>query len=240
MERALLFWRGDLEKKDPAVYAKAVYAKICTYPCERKAFCGKCDNSTSAWEAAFSKEIKVDSTGTIQSKGKDITKAVLLVQMFRGALFSINLEHYMECQECGRYLKDVGSSILELKRFHEAVCEGSSQVAEKCEQLKPIVFHNTRFPGKVLYPIVVHVKGFGIILYAQIPPFFWAIPAPSCERELTLLDFVSVVEEIAKRCSQEETEFFKNEDARKWKKVISPHMPVLIFPLFQSNCCVQL
>ncbi len=134
----------------------------------------------------------------------------------------------------------MGSSILELKRFHEAVCLRSDQVAEKCEQLKPIVFHMTQFPGKVLYPIVVYVKGFGIILYAQIPPFFWAIPAPSCERELTLPDFISVVDEIAKRCSQEETEFFKDEAAREWKEAIKPHEPVLIFPLFQSNCCVQL
>lgn len=230
VEGMKLFWRGDLVKKGPAVNADD-----CKYPCKREAFCGQCDNSTSAWENEFSKQFK---TGTIQFRGDDITKALLLVQMFRGGLMSIDIHHYMECQHCGPYLKDVGANMLELQRFHEAVCQRSDEIAEKCQQLKPVVLHSTTFGGRILFPMVVFVNGFGPILYAQIPPYFWAIPAPSFQGELSLPVFISVVGEIARVCSEEETKFFQREAAAdQWRGTIP--QPVLIFPLFDLKCCLK-
>ncbi len=245
VEKMRLFWRGDLKLKkaadDPVFHQHAATAKVCTYPVIREGFCGKCDNSTSAWEGAFSEQF---TTGTIRYgvDDKDVTKEILLIQMFRGSILSIDLRHFMECHSCNRYLKDVGESMVELMRLHEAACEKSwAEVTEQCQQLKPVVYRSTTtIGGRVLFPIVINVVGFGLILYAQIPPFYWALPAPNCERQLTAIEFASIVRQIATKCSEEETEFFEREAAaREWRDSVP--QPVMIFPLFDNyKCCIEI
>ncbi len=241
VEQKRVFWRGDLMLKkaadDPVFHRHAATAKVCTYPVIREGFCGKCDNSTSAWEGAFSEQF---TAGTIRYgvDDKDITKEILLIQMSRGSILSIDIRHFMECHSCNRYLKDVGESMLELMRLHEAACEKNwAEVTEQCQQLKPVVFHSMSIGGRVLFPIVINVDGCGLFLYAQIPPFYWALPAPSCEGELTATEFASIVRQIATKCFEQETEFFKREAAREWRDSVP--QPVMIFPLF-DKCCIEI
>ena len=229
-----LFWREDLidrmkgHHRQKGAYESAVTTRDCKYPVKWEAFCGKCGNSTSAWENQFGEQF---GSTTIEHNRVDITEHILLVQMFRASILSIDIQHFMVCQPCTRYVVDICKTMLELMVFHEAVCDQRlDEAAELCKQLKPVMFHNIKLGGKVLYPIVVNVKGLGLVLYAQIPPYYWAVPAPSCEGELTIL----IVAEIAGMCSQTEKE--GNELAKQWKNAVTE--PVLIFPFF-GKCCIE-
>ncbi len=210
----------------------AVTAEQCTYPIKREAFCGECDNSTSLWERAFSEQFE-SRTGAIEYEGKDITKAILLIQMFRGALLSIDIPHFMECEACIPYLGDVGEIMLDLMRLHRAACaKKSTDVDQMCEKLKPIVNHNVEFQRyrKIMYPTAVHVEGFGVVLYAQIPPYYWAVPAPSCERVLDDEKLWDIADQITNMAEST----FKADS--RWKG--SAPQPVLVLPLF-DECCVK-
>lgn len=243
VEHMRLFWRKDLSiakcADDPKFYKHATVAKACTYPVKREAFCGKCDNSTSDWEGEFSKQF---GKSNIEFRQDDITEAILLIQMFRGSIFSIDIRHYMECQPCHMHLPEVGKTMRELMMLHLAVCEKKpfADVADQCKQLKPIIFHNTAIKNRILFPMVVNVESYGIILYAQIPPYFWAVPSPSYAGRLTELDLSLIVSQIAELCSQQEQDYFDNPDnidAKEWKETVP--QPLLIFPLLNSKCGIK-
>ena len=223
---------------DANFYKHATIAKSCTYPVRREAFCGKCDNSTSGWEGEFSKQF---GKPNIKFRQEDITEAILLVQMFRGSLLSIDIQHFMECESCNVHLQEVGETVLALMMLHQAVCEKKTfaDVAKQCSQLKPVIFHNTVIDVKqrILFPMVVNIAGFGLILYAQIPPYFWAVPTPSCGDRLTEHHLRVIVPQIATECSNQEEDFFHdNSDAKKWKETVK--QPLLVFPLLK--CCINI
>ena len=108
-----VIWRSDLQ-------SLKVTAARCTYRFTREAFCGACDHSTSDWENALAsgfgqKSIEVRHFG-------NFLEPTLLVQMLRGAILSIDIPHYMECECCGHLIEAIGGIMLDLKRFHEKVC----------------------------------------------------------------------------------------------------------------------
>ena len=222
-------------KEDPNFYKHATIAKSYTYPIKHEAFCGICDNSTSHLEGAFFEQF---GKPNIEFRQEDITEVILLLLMFRGSVLSIDIQHYMKwCQPCSKYFQAVEETMLELMRLHQEVCEGKPivDVAKQCKRLKPVIFHNTAIDvgQRILFPIVVNIENFGLILYAQIPPYFWAVP---CAGELTEVILSVIVPLIAEQCSKQEEEFFNsNDDAKKWKDTV--HKPLLVFRLF--NCCIK-
>ena len=132
-------------------------------------------------------------------------------------------------------------STLVMVQMFQAVCEKKTfaDVAKQCSQLKPVIFHNTVIDVKqrILFPMVVNIAGFGLILYAQIPPYFWAVPTPSCGDKLTEHHLRVIVPQIATECSNQEEDFFyDNSDAKKWKETVK--QPLLVFPLLK--CCINI
>ena len=239
-----LFWRNDLSivkrGNDPNFHKHATIAKTCTYPVKREAFCGKCDNSSSYLEQAFSEQF---GKPNIRFRQDDITEVILLIQMFRGSILSIDIQHYVGCQPCGKYLSEVGETMLELMHLHQAVCEKKpfSDVAEQCERLKPAVFYKTDMDvgHRILFPMVVNTESLGLILYAQIPPYFWAVPCTVRARKRPEVDLSEIVRLIDTECSKQEEDFFgdvNNVDAKEWKDTV--HKPLLVFPLLK--CCINI
>ena len=183
IEQLKVIWRSDLQ-------SLKVTAARCTYRFKREAFCGACDHSTSDWENALAsgfgqKSIEVRHFG-------NALEPTLLVQMLRGAILSIDIPHYMECESCGQLIEAIGGIMLDLKRFHEKVCSelklannGPSKSAamkeiKDAQKLLKAVFYvpdlqsccNTHM---IEYLLAVTLDDIGPIIYAQIPPYYWAV-----------------------------------------------------------------
>lgn len=113
IEQLKVIWRSDLQ-------SLKVTAARCTYRFKREAFCGACDHSTSDWENDLASRFGQESI-EVRHFG-NILEPTLLVQMLRGAILSIDIPHYMECESCGQLIEAVGGILLDLMRFHEKVC----------------------------------------------------------------------------------------------------------------------
>jgi len=162
--------------------------------------------------------------------------------MFRGSILSIDIWHYMEYQPCSMYLQEVGETMRDLMMLHLAVCEKKpfADVADQWKQVKPIIFHNTAIKNRILFPMVVNVESYGIILYAQIPPYFWPVPSPSYAGRLTELDLSLIVSQIAELCSWQEQDYLRQPRQHRCKGMERNCVTAASdFPLLNSKCCIK-
>ena len=253
VEKLQVIWRSDLQS-----HARAVTASKCTYRFKREAFCGPCDNATSGWENALVQNYGKPSA--VVGHFGDVLKPTLLIQMFRAAILSIDISHYMECQRCGQLLEAVGGTLLNLMRFHEKVCselkvanDGRSksacmeEIRDAQDPLKVVfsVQHvNESYSGEriIEYPLAVNLDDIGPIIYAQIPPYYWAVPTDPEKAAMLTERFPQIIEQINMTLHLERYTFFeKDSNALKWRDIL--HRKGIVLMLvhrYVSRCCIDL
>ena len=252
VEKLQVIWRNDLQS-----LACGVTVARCTYPVRSEAFCGPCDNATSGWESALVRNYGEQSI-EIRHFG-DVLKPTLLIQMFRAAILSIDISHYMECQCCGQLLEAVGGTLLNLMRFHEKVCSLKDAIDGRSKSACMEEIRDAQDPLKVVfsvqhvnesysderiieYPLAVNLDDIGPIIYAQIPPYYWAVPTDPKKAAMLTERFPRIIEQINMTLHLERYTFFeKDSNALKWRDILHRKgiVPMLVHR-YVSRCCIDL
>ena len=232
-----LYYRGDFfgERKGALV----VNASQNTTP-HRKLFSQELDEKISLWEKAFSEQFGYEEI-IIKGCNitTPLLLALLYRSAYQG---SIMLEHFAnsECKDCMRYGMGIRNTMVKLNKSHFDICEAAQNMTSSKYNAKDIMlkievnyareelyllYHHSerlsrRFPyiefphavevvmqsRKRKYTKILH------IIYMQIPPYFFAVPADCCTettfRELKPY-FPSVIEEIYKELVFERDRFLE-------------------------------
>ena len=215
-----LYYRGDFigERKGPPL----VNPSQNTTP-HRKLFSQQTDVSISLWEKAFSEQFGKQQ---IMFKGRNITAPLLVVILYRCAYQgSIMIHHFIhsECRDCMCCSLGIQTAMLKLDSYHRLMCNYAQKMSSKMydeesvakdhEQMYLLYHHCESLACNYPYIEFPHIVEVGIqwqekkstkklhIIYMQIPPYFFAVPADCCSdttfRELQP-QFPSVIREIQK------------------------------------------
>lgn len=242
-------------------------ASKCTLPVLRECLCHKCDSSTSDWEKALHNQFgKQRIILTMKGMNEDITELVLLMQVFRGAMMSIDGAHMLSCLNCERYSQQVLCTMLYLAKLHRFVCENFEHkpkehneteeqkkvylstikdARNRCKQLPAVVRHTTEHIDvhQIEYPLVAIVPDIGPVIYAQIVPYYIVIP--TVRENIGKLDDIQlrkIIDGVNIELDYRHREFYdSNEGGRNWKDSLFKKncRPMLVFP-YHNQCCIQL
>ncbi len=227
----------------------------CILPVLRECLCRPCDESTCDWEKALgaqfaNERIMLTINGICKGK-EDITELVLLMQVFRGAMMSVDLQHMRTCPNCQPYFVDVFKMLRSLAEIHHSVCveireskQEVKDVREKCRELGSTIFYSTEHKHDHLieYPLVAIVPNIGPVIYAQIPPYYIAIPTYR-KREFSR----DLMEKIIRGVNLEllhsrQSRFYEDTvGAKDWKDNLIREgcRPMMVFPC-PNICCIDL
>ena len=258
--RKSLYYRGDFigERKGPPL----VNSSQNTTP-HRKLFSLQTDASISMWEKAFSEQFGKQQ---ILFKEHDITAPLLVVILYRCAYQgSIMINHFFERRDCMCYRLSVQlqKAMLKLDYHHSLMCKLAQQMSSKeydeesaakdhREQMYLLYHHCeslARNYPRIEFPHFVEVRiqrpekklpKFLHIIYMQIPPYFFAVPADCCEdttfRELQP-QFPSVIREIHKKLEIEKECFFRQRPNLRDKEDLVMIYPYRFDPEGQHSEC---
>lgn len=231
------YYRGDFfgERKGALV----VNASQNTTP-HRKLFSQELDEKISLWEKAFSEQFGCEEIIVKRCNiTTSLLLALLYRSAFQG---SILLEHFVnsECKDCMRCSMGIRNTMIKLNKSHFDICQAAQNMTSSTYNAKDIMskmeanyareelhllYHHSeqssrRFPY-IEFPHLVEVviqsqkwkyrKNLHII-YMQIPPYFFSVPADCCTettfRELKPY-FPSVIKEIHKELVFERDRFLE-------------------------------
>ena len=256
--RKSLYYRGDFigERKGPPL----VNPSQNTTP-HRKLFSLQTDASISMWEKAFSEQFGKQQ---ILFKEHVITAPLLVVILYRCAYQgSIMINHFFECRDCISCRLGIQKAMLKLDYHHSLMCKLAQQMSSKeydeesaakdhREQMYLLYHHCeslARNYPRIEFPHFVEVRiqrpekklpNFLHIIYMQIPPYFFAVPADCCE-DTTFHElqpqFPSVIREIHKKLKIEKECFFRQRPNLRDKEDLVMIYPYRFDPEGQHSEC---
>ena len=257
--RNSIYYRGDFvgERKGPPL----VNSSQNTTP-HRKLFSQQTDASISLWEKAFSEQF---GKNRIVFKGCNITAPLLLVLLYRSAYQgSIMIRHFIrsECRDCMCCSLGIQKAMLKLDKIHCLMCKYAQQMSSKMydeesaakdhEQMNLLYHHCESSAHNYPYIEFPHIVEVGIqqrekkltktlhIIYMQIPPYFFAVPADCCDDTTHCIlepHFPSVIREIHKRLEIERECFFKQRPGLRVKENLVMIYPYRFGPGDQHSEC---
>lgn len=241
-------------------------ASRCTLRVQRECLCKECDNSTSVWEDNLSKQFgKPRIFQTKKTKFGDVylidvTELVLLMQVFRGAMMSIDIAHMALCREectCKHYTRHVLLTMYNLAKLHSYICKtfgdrfdstqkylsALEEARSKTKQLKPTVFYTTEYTHvhQLEYPLIAIEPDIGPVIYAQIPPYYIAIPTiDENAEEIADRQMKGLITGVNAELHYNRYPKFYDENptAREWKESLVNCRPILVFPN-GNPCCIH-
>ena len=257
--RNSLFYRGDFigERKGSPL----VNSSQNTTP-HRKLFSQQTDASISLWEKSFSEQF---GKKRIVYKRCDVTAPLMLVLLYRSAYQgSIMIRHFIhsECRDCMRCSLGIQRAMLRLDKIHCLMCKYAQQMSSKSydedsavkdyEQMDFLYQHCESSAHNYPYIEFPHVVEVGLqqrekkltktlhIIYMQIPPYFFAIPADCCtDTTRCILEphFPSVIREIHKKLEIERECFFRQRPDLRDKESLVMIYPYRFDPGGQHSEC---
>lgn len=236
-----------------------VSARHCTFPVQRECLCHPCDNATSDWEQMLSEQFGNEQIFLkIHGLNEDITMPILLTLLFRGAVLSIDPVHMFECSDCNPYFHEVLMTVCNLAKLHHAICKNFrkdqtkesyraklQKVQRECSALEPVFVYTTKHMHNgmhwIEFPLVVVYPDVGPVIFAQIPPYYIAVPTVRENAKLLREKMDSLIMWTNRELQGRYNRFFKDPAAEKWMKDLIGKccQPMLVFP-GSSKCFIDL
>ncbi len=244
------------------LHGKPCLAAQCVLPVKSASLCETCDASTSEWEKALVNkfgqeriflEKKCDGVVTVK---EDITELALLMQVIRAAMMTIDLHHMLHtCSYSWRYYFDVLQALLSLAKVHHTVCKefaGRTKqdeycsklevVREKCTEvgLNPTIRRSVENTHDHLieYPLVAIVQDLGPVIYAQIPPYYIAVPTREHSARIGNDLMGKIITQVNVEMYGRREHFYEGEGAQNWKdKLITKKCrPMMVYQEVREDC----
>lgn len=216
---------------------------MCASSCKWYLLCTKCEIMFSSKERSFADMFDHQSYGDYQDKEgmiRQIDADVLLINTFRALPQSVRFGRFQDCRCEGHKCQEVyckfQSWIIRTKKKLLTPTRCTQEFVSLANAGVQLFNFNASFPEAHLveFPIIcdvtVHGQSYSVI-YAQIPPFYWAFSLDDEATTITRLGphFPRLVDVMNTELSRKREEFFSVEgssahtwdvDSRRWQKKI--------------------
>lgn len=193
--------------------------------------CSKCEMIFSAKETKFAEILAHQSYGDYHDKEgmiRQVDADVLLINTFRALPQSVRFGQFEHCCQEGHKCREVypkfQSWVIHAKKKLLTMTKCTQEFVTPAEAGIQLFHFNASFPEAHLveFPIICDVEVRGqshLLIYAQIPPFYWAfLLDKDCATIIGLDDFPRVIDIINTKLAKKRNEFFSVEgsDAHTW------------------------
>ena len=201
------------------------YEAVTAATCKRHQLCTKCELSFSTKEARFAERLQGCLSDPPCDDGEEgqVDADVLLLSTFRAFQHSVRYGQFKICCKDGHTCKKVYHKIRSwIVRAKKAILDSAAPEVTGIHHISTV----TPIPPKHLseFPIVCEVEVQGQcypIIYAQIPPFYWAysLDENPTITETLRVNFAEVIEVVnAELVNQREIFFADDVQACHWKE----------------------
>ena len=216
--------------------------------------CKRCDESTSICESDFKQRYEAEHYIGSLPVLVDSDAVLFYICIHRGLAVNVDLMHYLSCDNCRQYVIGIRNVLHQAWNFRKTILsnyynkdeekkkEYMDEMAKEAKQAKEnLLFHTVGvFPDAkylIEFPFLCAVQtaeGSCALVYAQIPPYCWAVPLDLSSPALPELhsNFPAVVDKINKALFDKREEYLKSIPVKEGKgpKLITRYLP---------ECCLK-